>query len=58
MKVNEKKSLNKKSVNNTSASLPKTDILSDKILAYCGYKLVGNKLVPTGNYNPIPYEGL
>ena len=33
-------------------------ILQDKILAYCGYKLVGKKLVATGNYNPVPYKGL
>ena len=58
MKTNEKKSVNKKTVTNTSDTVQKTDILSVKILAYCGYKLVGNKLVSTGNYNPVPYEGL
>lgn len=36
----------------------KTGLLSAKNLAYCGYKLVGNKLIPTGKYNPVPYEGL
>ncbi len=36
----------------------KTGLLSEKNLAYCGYKLVGNKLIPTGKYNPVPYEGL
>ena len=36
----------------------KSDLLQDKILAYCGYKLVGKKLVATGSYNPVPYQGL
>ncbi len=37
---------------------PNTSIPQDKIFAYCGYKLVGNNLVATGNYNPVPYQGL
>ena len=56
MKVDEKKSLKKKTV--TKNSVDRSGLLSDKILAYCGYKLVGKKLVPTGSYNPVPYEGL
>ena len=54
MKINEKK-LPRKNIQKSSA---KTGILSEKNLAYCGYKLVGNKLVPTGEYNPVPYQGL
>ncbi len=56
MKSNEKKTASKKSsVSNASA---KSSLLDDKILSYCGYKLVGNKLVATGTYNPVPYQGL
>ena len=36
----------------------KSDILQKKILDYCGYKLVDNKLVGTDTYNPVPYQGL
>ena len=39
-------------------SVPKSSITQEKILEYCGYKLVGNKLIATGSYNPIPYQGL
>ena len=56
MKVNEKKPDTKKTTAK-KANL-KSEFLSDKILAYCGYKLEGNKLVSTGNYNPVPYQGL
>lgn len=28
------------------------------ILAYCGYKLEGKKIVPSAVYNPVPYEGI
>lgn len=49
------KTANKKSVPQASA---KSDLLQDKVLAYCGYKLVGKKLVATGEYNPVPYQGL
>lgn len=56
MKAAGKKSSTKKTV--TKKSIDRSGLLSDKILAYCGYKLVGNKLVSTGKYNPVPYEGL
>lgn len=51
----EEKTAKKNSVLRTST---KSDLLQDKILAYCGYKLVGKKLVATGSYNPVPYQGL
>ena len=51
-----KKKISKK--NSVSSVSTKSALLQDKILAYCGYKLVGNKLVATGNYNPVPYQGL
>ena len=51
------KKLPRKSMGVQKAS-EKTGLLSEKNLAYCGYKLVGNKLIPTGKYNPVPYEGL
>ena len=56
MKTTEKRSSTKKNV--SKKSIDKSILLSDKVLAYCGYKLVGNKLVSTGKYNPVPYEGL
>ena len=34
------------------------DLLDPNLLDYCGYKLEGNKLVPNGKYDPIPYKGL
>ncbi|MCM1321067.1 MAG: hypothetical protein NC041_05270 [Bacteroides sp.] len=55
MKKLKKKSAKKNSVSQSSA---KSAVLQDKILAYCGYKLVGKKLVATGSYNPVPYQGL
>ncbi len=33
-------------------------LLSIDMLAYCGYKVEQSNLVPTGNYNPVPYEGI
>lgn len=33
-------------------------LLSIDMLAYCGYKVEKSNLVPTGNYNPVPYEGI
>lgn len=56
MKTTTKNSQN--STNSISSATKKAVGLTDKILAYCGYKLVGNKLVATGTYNPIPYQGL
>lgn len=50
-----KKTAKKNSVPHAST---KSDLLQNKILAYCGYKFVGKKLVTTGNYNPVPYQGL
>ncbi len=44
--------------NSASRSSTKANLFQDKILAYCGYKLVNKKLVTTGNYNPVPYQGL
>ena len=41
--------------NSVPYAFTKSDLLQDKILAYCGYKLVGKKLVATGSYNPVPY---
>ncbi|MBD5437296.1 MAG: hypothetical protein HDR37_01740 [Treponema sp.] len=41
-----KKTAKKNSVPQAST---KSDLLQDKIFAYCGYKLVA-----TGNYNPVP----
>ncbi|MBD5408155.1 MAG: hypothetical protein HDR54_01975 [Treponema sp.] len=54
------KKLKKKTAKKNSASrtFTESDLLQDKILAYCGYKFVGKKLVATGNYNPVPYQGL
>lgn len=49
-KTSKKKSIPRASI--------KSDLLQDKILAYCGYKLIGKRLVATGNYNPVPYQGL
>ena len=39
----------------TVSGYTKDELLSPEILAYCGYKLEGNKLVPIA-YNPIPYD--
>ena len=52
--------VNKKAKKNNSkqTSEAKSTITQEKILNYCGYKLIGNKLVATGNYNPVPYQGL
>ncbi|MBO7638347.1 MAG: hypothetical protein J6S91_05160 [Treponema sp.] len=55
MKTNETKTTKKTSVGKTSE---KSTLLNAKTLAYCGYKLVGKKLVSTGTYNPVPYKGL
>ncbi|MCR5612537.1 hypothetical protein [Treponema sp.] len=33
-------------------------LLSSDMLAYCGYKIEKSNLVPTGNYNPVPYAGI
>ena len=33
-------------------------LLSSDMLAYCGYKVEQSNLVPTGNYNPVPYAGI
>ena len=55
MKKNENKTTKK---NNVAKTSEKSNLLNDKILAYCGYKLVGKKLVSTGAYNPVPYQGL
>lgn len=55
MKTNEKKASKKTTVSKASV---KSNLLNEKLLAYCGYKLVGNKLVSTGTYNPVPYQGL
>ena len=50
MKTNEKKTAKKNPVSKASA---KSSLLNDKILGYWGYKLVA-----TGTYNPVPYQGL
>ena len=36
----------------------KTNSDIGNILAYCGYKLEGKKIVPSAVYNPVPYEGI
>lgn len=54
MKKSERKTPRKNSVSRSSA---KPAVLQDKILAYCGYRLVGKKLVAAA-YNPVPYQGL
>lgn len=34
------------------------ELLAPDVLAYCGYKFENNKIIPSGFYNPIPYQGL
>lgn len=38
----------------TKSGFTKGQLLNEDVLAYCGYKLEGNKLVPT-YYEPDPY---
>lgn len=38
----------------TKSGFTKDQLLNEDVLAYCGYKLEGNKLVPT-YYEPNPY---
>lgn len=38
----------------TKSGFTEDQLLNEDVLAYCGYKLEGNKLVPT-YYEPNPY---
>lgn len=38
----------------TKSGFTKEQLLNENVLAYCGYRLEGNKLVPT-YYEPDPY---
>ena len=55
MKPTQKTQSAKNSSNKKTATVKKN---FDEILAYCGYKLDGKKIVATEKYNPVPYQGL
>ncbi|MCR5126230.1 MAG: hypothetical protein K6B43_13725 [Treponema sp.] len=55
MKPTQKTQSAKNSSNKKTATVKKN---FDAILAYCGYKLDGEKIVATEKYNPVPYQGL